>query len=235
MAAEEDRMWWYRGLHALLLETVERWAPKPFGRLLDAGCGTGGFLRRAEVAWPSVALDGVDREPLAVALARSRLTRATIVEGDVHALPYEDGQFDAIVLADVLYHRDVEPIRAIRECRRCLRPGGVLAMNAPAYEWLRGAHDVPIHSARRYTRGQLVEEAKGAGLEIVKATYWNTLLFPLMVLRRKLLGGGGSDVHAYPALVDRFFQGTLAIERALLRRGSAPFGGSVFVVGRRRD
>ena len=227
-------MWWYRGLHALLLTTLERFAPKPFGHLLDAGCGTGGFLRRAETAWPSLALDGIDRSPLAVQLARTRVARAAIAEGDVHALPYDDGRFDAIVLADVLYHRDVDPPRALEECRRCLRPGGVVVMNAPAYEWLRGAHDVPIHSARRYTRGELVRQAERAGLATVKATYWNTLLFPLMLLRRKLLGGG-SDVHEYPALVDGLFRAALATERALLAWGSAPFGGSVFVVGRRRD
>jgi ubiquinone/menaquinone biosynthesis C-methylase UbiE len=233
MAVEEDRMWWYQGLHALLVETLGTLGP--FARLLDAGCGTGGFLRRAERAWPSTELDGVDRSPLAVELARGRVSRARLVEGDVHALPYPDATFDAIVLADVLYHREVDPPRALRECLRCLRPGGVVAMNAPAYEWLRGDHDVPIHSARRYTRRALVAETTAAGFSIVKATYWNTLLFPLMALRRTLFrSGGGSDVHEYPAFVDRLFRATLAIERACLRWGSAPFGGSVFVVGRRR-
>ena len=235
MAIEEDRMWWYRGLHALLLASLERFAPKPFAHLLDAGCGTGGFLRRAEIAWPSLSLDGIDRSPLAVELARERVSRATIAEGDVHALPFDDGRFDAIVLADVLYHRDVDPSRALRECRRCLRPGGVVVVNVPAYEWLRGAHDVPIHSARRYTRRELVAETEGAGFATVKATYWNTLLFPLMVLRRKLIRGGSSDVHAYPALVEGLFRAAVATERALFAWGSAPFGGSVFVVGQRRD
>ena len=106
-------MWWYRGLHALLLGSLERFAPKPFARMLDAGCGTGGFLRRAEVAWPSLSLDGIDRSPLAVGLARERVARATIAEGDVQALPYDDGRFDAIVLADVLYHREVDPARQV--------------------------------------------------------------------------------------------------------------------------
>jgi SAM-dependent methyltransferase len=234
MAVEEDRMWWYGGLHALLLGALERWAPTPFTHLLDAGCGTGGFLRRAERTWPSLALEGIDRSPLAVELARTRVARAAIAEGDVHALPYPDGRFDAIVLADVLYHKDVDPPRALEECRRCLRPGGIVVVNAPAYEWLRGAHDVPIHSARRYTRRELVAETERAALATVKATYWNTLLFPLMLLRRKLFGGG-SDVHEYPAPVDMLFRAALATERALLAWGSAPFGGSVLVVGRRRD
>jgi SAM-dependent methyltransferase len=184
--------------------------------------------------WPSLSLDGIDRSPLAVGLARERVARATIAEGDVHALPYDDGRFDAIVLADVLYHREVDPARALRECRRCLRPGGVVVVNVPAYEWLRGAHDVPTHAARRYTRRELVAETEGAGLATVQATYWNTLLFPLMVLRRKLFRGG-SDVHAYPALVEWLFGAAIAAERALLAWGSAPFGGSVFVVGQRRD
>ena len=133
----------------------------------------------------------------------------------MHALPYDDGRFDAISSGRRAHHRAVDPARALRECRRCLRPGGVVVVNVPAYEWLRGAHDVPIHSARRYTRRELVAETEGAGLATVKATYWNTLLFPLMVLRRKLFGGG-SDVHAYPVLVDRFFQAAIATERALL-------------------
>ena len=40
MAAAEDDMWWYRALHARLLEKLEG----VHGRVLDAGCGTGGFL-----------------------------------------------------------------------------------------------------------------------------------------------------------------------------------------------
>ncbi len=224
MAEEEDRMWWYAGLHARLLDALDR----PLGRVLDAGCGTGGLLRLLDAR--GMELDGIDRDPLAVEIARSR-TRASVVEGDVQSLPYADATFDAIVLADVLYHRGVDPPAALAECARCLRPGGIVVINAPAYEWLRGAHDEPIHTARRFTAGGLSRLVRAAGLVVEVAAYWNAILFPLMVVRRKMLPARGSDVRPYSPLADRAFRGALALERALLPK--APFGGSVFVVGRR--
>jgi SAM-dependent methyltransferase len=233
MAEEEDRMWWYQGLHRLLLDALERFVPRPFQHLLDAGCGTGGFLRKAEAAWPDLRIDGVDREPLAIELARSRTERSVLRLGTVHALPYTDASFDAVVLADVLYHQDVDPRLALVEARRCLRPGGVVVVNAPAYEWMRGPHDGPIHTARRFTRATLTREITAAGFEVVRATHWNTLLFPLMVVRRKVIPAQGSDVHAYPGPAQRVLGATLALERRLFRSVAAPFGGSVFVVGAR--
>ena len=45
MHAVEDRMWWYHGLHANLLTAFARTGRARAGlRVLDAGCGTGGFL-----------------------------------------------------------------------------------------------------------------------------------------------------------------------------------------------
>ena len=48
MDAVEDGMWWYRALHTRVLQALGR----PRGRVLDAGCGTGGFLARLKAAWP---------------------------------------------------------------------------------------------------------------------------------------------------------------------------------------
>ena len=67
---------------------------------------------------------------------------------------------------------------------------------------------------------RLFEEA---GFSPLYATYWNTLLFPVMALRRLLLPPTGeeSDVHLYPPPVEALFGALLACERALLRAGRA--------------
>ncbi|MFM1851995.1 MAG: hypothetical protein RIS54_1679 [Verrucomicrobiota bacterium] len=72
MAAVEDRMWYYAALHARMIGALRAGAAS--GPLLDAGCGTGGLLRRlAETPWGLDAI-GVDLSPLACALSRERTT-----------------------------------------------------------------------------------------------------------------------------------------------------------------
>ncbi len=52
------------------------------------------------------------------------------VVGDAHAMPFDDGSFDAVVLSAVLqYCRD--PLRVAAEAGRVTRPGGVVMVNAP--------------------------------------------------------------------------------------------------------
>jgi hypothetical protein len=61
-------------------------------------------------------------------------------------------------------------------------------------------------------------------------------MFPLMVLKRKFLGGSmsGSDVNAIPLWLNRLFSWASLPEPVLIRYGvNLPFGGSVLVIGRK--
>jgi len=88
-------------------------------RVLDAGCGDG--LLTSSIAAPVVV--GVDSSPGMVERARSRGIDAR--RGDLHELPFRDGEFDVVVCSGVLHHlRDID--RAVREVARVLRPNGRL-------------------------------------------------------------------------------------------------------------
>jgi SAM-dependent methyltransferase len=227
LAAAEERMWWFRGLHAnLLLALRETRAPH---RILDAGCGTGGFMKRLAAAFPDATVLGLDLDTGAARHARAK-GGGILSIGSIDRLPFADGAFDAAVSADVLCHRGVDERHALAELRRCLRPGGLLALNLPAYRWLYSAHDIAVDNARRYARGELRRRLAAAGFERVRLRYWNSLLFPLMLLRRKLWRGGGraSEVMLGPAPVERGFGAVLALEQRLLAAGfTFPFGGSI--------
>src|SRR4030095_11202519 len=114
---------------------------------------------------------------------------------------------------DVLCHGGVEPDRAVQEARRCLRPGAVAFFHLPAYRWLFSARDKRVHNVRRFTDGQARALLAGHGFRIVKSSYWNTLLFPLMLLHR-LAGSGDaeSDVREFPRWLDALFSAALAAE-----------------------
>lgn len=226
MDEAEGRMWWYRALHARLLDAVRGTR----GPVLDAGCGTGGFLAVLRAEIPDRV--GVEWSEAGVIRA-ARKSGAPVARGSVNALPFPDASFGAVVSADVLCHAAVTPGLALAEMMRVLRPGGRLVVNMPAYAWLRSAHDHHVHNARRVTARTLREWLGRAGLVGVRATYWNSLLLPLMVVQRKLLnrGAAASDVTIFPPWLDATLHAVATLERRT--RLPLPFGGSVFAVGTR--
>lgn len=236
MHAVEDRMWWFRGLHANALDAwkAARDEMPVAGPALDAGCGTGGLLTRFMAQADAGEAIGLDVDPRAADLARQK-SGCPVTLGSVNDLPFRENSLAVIFSMDVLCHRAVDPAAALHEAARCLMPGGLLILNLPAYPWLLSAHDVQVHNARRFTRPQLRALLHAAGFPQARIGYWNMGLFPLMVLRRKLLpSDAGSDVQLYPAPVEALFRGVLAAERAVMRLGvDLPFGGSVLAVARK--
>ena len=223
MDAAEGRMWWYRALHARLTDALAGVR----GLVLDAGCGTGGLLAALRLARPDLTLTGVEWSAPAARRAREKSGTA-IVRGSVNALPFAAEKFDAVLAADVLCHRAVDPAAALAELHRVLRPGGLLVVNMPAYAWLLSAHDRRVHNARRWTAAATAAALRQAGFAGVRARYWNGFLLPLMVLHRKLLAGGeaaASDVAPFSPSLEAMLYAVTAIERRLFF--PLPAGGSV--------
>ncbi|HTO03420.1 MAG TPA: methyltransferase domain-containing protein [Opitutus sp.] len=252
MAAVEDEMWFYRALHAHLERELAAGLQGAGGKrsfndpatqensvdasfaILDAGCGTGGLIRRLEQRRASWQWTGIDLEPLACELARTRCA-AEILQGSLGALPFEDNTFDAVVCSDVLYHLD-DDVAALRELFRVLRPGGVAVINVPAHRWLWSYHDVTVHGRRRYDRVELREKLLATGFTSERLTHWNALPLPLVVIRRKLLPAppSGSDVRLYPRPVEAMFRLGTKLEAWWLNSvGSLALGSSLLVTGRK--
>jgi SAM-dependent methyltransferase len=233
MDAVEDGMWWYRAAHARLLDALAE-RPGVAGPLLDAGCGTGGFLARLARTRDATGLAGLEYQPDAARRAAGK-SGAAVAAGDVNRLPFPDASFGAAVSVDVLCHRAVDEAATLAELHRVLRPGATLVLNLPAFEWLRSAHDTRVHTARRYTVARARAVLAGAGFAQIEARYWNSLLLPLMVAQRKLLAReGASDVKPYPAWLDALLHAATRAERALARLGLRyPAGGSVMLVATR--
>jgi ArsR family transcriptional regulator len=118
-----------RSLHRALVElTVSR----PLGDLLDVGCGQGRLLKL--LASRAHRVVGVDIDPDVRRLARAEILLAglpncSLRQGDMEALPFDDASFDTIILDDVLATTG-EPVRALNEARRLLRPGGRILLLA---------------------------------------------------------------------------------------------------------
>lgn len=93
-------------------------------RVLDAGCGAGPGLRIFS-RWGNRVL-GLDRSLYALQRARQLVSEAGLVQADLDAgLPFAEESFDWVLLGDVLEHID-RGEDLLSECRRVLRPGGIL-------------------------------------------------------------------------------------------------------------
>ena len=233
MAAVEDSMWYYRALHRHVARSLARELPAT-ARVLDAGCGTGGLLRHLRATQPGWTLTGLDFSPLACELARER-TGVEITQGSIAALPLADASLDAVVSCDVVC-QVADPAQAVREFFRVLRPGGTVVLTMPAYQWMYSYHDREVGNLRRYTRGETAALLSGAGFTTVANTYWNTLPFPLAVLRRKVFppSDPASDVGQFPPLLETLFNDLMAVEHGWLGQGwRLPFGNSVLTVARK--
>ncbi len=112
-----------RLLHKALVELT---VATPLGDLLDVGCGQGRILKL--LATRAQRVVGVDVDSDARRLARAELLLAgspncSLRQGDMYSLPFDDGEFDTIILDDVLPDAD-RPTAVIEEAQRLLTKGG---------------------------------------------------------------------------------------------------------------
>jgi ubiquinone/menaquinone biosynthesis C-methylase UbiE len=103
---------------------------RPGAQLLDVGCGTGRFLREVKANYPRLGVTGLDLSPYYLEVARRELrswSRVQLVVGAAEAIPFADGQFDAITCI-YLFHELPSGVRraVVAEIRRVLKPGGTL-------------------------------------------------------------------------------------------------------------
>lgn len=105
----------------------------------DLGCGTGAL---AGALAPHVRqVHAIDASPAMLATASARLSgfkNVTVAEGALEDLPLPDAALDVAILMLVLHHV-ADPVRALREVHRVLRPAGRLLIT-----------DMRVHAHERY-------------------------------------------------------------------------------------
>lgn len=148
----------------------------PVQALLDLGTGTGRMLELlGPLAGRAV---GIDQSPQMLSVARVRIERAglrhvQLRQGDLYAVPAAGDSYDLVVMHQVLHYLD-DPLRAIREAARVLRPGGrlLIADFAPhEEESLRTAH---AHRRLGFGREEIAGFMAAVGLDLIAVDH----LFP---------------------------------------------------------
>jgi SAM-dependent methyltransferase len=97
-------------------------------RIIDVGCGTGSLTFLIPARANISTIDAIDYEEQFIEALRQRNTdpRITAGQGDACALPFGENQFDR-ALSMLVLHFVSDPLQAVREMLRVVRPGGIVA------------------------------------------------------------------------------------------------------------
>lgn len=100
---------------------------RPPGRVLDVGCGSGGFLQRMQsIGWQ---VEGVELDAHAAQVARASIS-GPVHGADLAGAGLAADRFDAVTMSHVIEHVP-DPLGYLREAFRVCRPGGRLVLATP--------------------------------------------------------------------------------------------------------
>lgn len=164
-----------------LATIFERFVPDSKSRILEAGCGLGGwvnyFLQRGH------RVVGIECEEEIVSKVKEFDVSFPIMSGDILNLDFPDGSFDAYISLGVIEHFQEGPHAALREAHRVLKQGGLAFVSVPYLNSFRKTFVHPLRSSYfslrrlmgrqnyfweyRYTKAEVTKFLKDAGFEIL--------------------------------------------------------------------
>jgi len=235
----EDVHWWLTTRRSILLQfltSIFRTFPSS-PLVLDCGSATGTLAKHLRLKARLIGLDcsvkGVE--------SSSDLKGGAFVQAKAEDLPFLPHTFDVVCAFDLLEHLD-DDREVLRKMRQVLKPEGYLLVSVPAYRFLWGKLDDAAHHKRRYTRRDLRNKLRSSRFVLEKATYFNSLLFPLVLLVRLCERASSllwrrdaySDFElAPPGFVNNVLGKVFRLELPYLRHFNFPFGGSILCIARK--
>jgi len=153
--------------------------PKPGAKVLDIGTAGGAYLEAAT----KFGYEAWGMEPSQMLVAEGKKRGLKIEQGTIDSHKFQPGTFDLVSLWDVLEHV-VDAKACLRECRRLLKPDGVLLLNYPdigtgmakaagkKFWWILSVH---IH---HFDHKSVVNICEKTGFNVIsQKPYWQTLEF----------------------------------------------------------
>jgi SAM-dependent methyltransferase len=231
----QKKHWWFITKKKIVLDMIDRYLTKKDNiRILDIGCGSGLMLNALEEKGQTY---GLDMSNDAIRFSKEIFTgevRKGLLPDEIS---YEENFFDLITALDVIEHvdRDVDALKVIHSR---LATGGKAVITVPAYMFLWTSFDVANEHKRRYTLKELNVKLIQAGFSVEKISYYNTLLFPPVLVVRMLNNllnrDGASDADMPSKLINFILMKIFGLEKYILRFVNFPFGVSILAVVRKQ-
>ncbi|MFZ2455272.1 MAG: class I SAM-dependent methyltransferase [Candidatus Altiarchaeia archaeon] len=232
MYTAEERHWWFKGRRTMYLSVLNRFfrSCKDLD-ILDFGCGTG---RNIEELRKYGKVTGVDISQDSYYLCKKRgldIRLVDILKDD--AKDILNDRFDLITCFDVLEHLQ-DAGKTVGRLGDFLTDGGYILATVPAHPFLWSNHDVILQHKRRYEKKGLREEFEKNNFEVVFISYYNSLIFPVALMRQiinpRRTSTAGTDIGLLNSILPPFY----VLESRLAALGAMPFGVSLICLARKK-
>ncbi|MCB0077200.1 MAG: class I SAM-dependent methyltransferase [Anaerolineales bacterium] len=240
---DEDDHWWFASRTRALETILAKHSRRRDMMILDIGSGAGNMYHHLSRYGDVI---GIENHPAPVKVGQAR--GYDIRLGDATALDLPDASFDLVTALDVIEHND-DDLAILREANRVLRPGGLVLISVPAFQWLWSFNDDLNDHKRRYTAGDLEAKLRTTGFTPLQSSYNNFLVFPLAAgmialnkrkeapdaLKSHYFDDDAYQVDMQPThpLVNRLLTGVGIAEQQLLKVASLPIGTGLITIARK--
>ena len=153
--------------------------------ILEAGCGLGRWMIHLDDLGYS--MSGIDRSKPAIEKLKNIRPKLNLTVGDISSMPYDDGQFDAVLSVGVIEHDPNGPENMLQEMYRILKEDGLMILIVPVENVLRLLVHRPLCAVRysilnilgkklefeefRFSVKDIIKRAENSGLEIVEYSW----------------------------------------------------------------
>lgn len=236
MYLNEERHWWFKSKADIAKKLLNLFvADIENKKILDAGCGTSFLSKNIS---PNIGnIYNVDNCPISLEYSRKR-GMINVINANLGILPFDGDVFDIGFCMDVIEHNEDDQ-GLVKELARVIKKGGVLVAAVPALPSLWGPQDEKLGHYRRYKKNGF-EKLFQKDFDILKISYFNFLLFPIIFLFRKIF-------NIFPGMIkerdevdinNKFLNSILYkifhLEGKLLQYMNFPIGVSLIIVARKR-
>ncbi|THD74520.1 MAG: class I SAM-dependent methyltransferase [Phenylobacterium sp.] len=224
--------WWFAARREILAGEIARLPLPKSAQILEAGCGPGGNLPMLQRFGQVAAIEPDDN---------SRAYAAELSGADVRfgllpqSAPDFGKAFDLVAAFDMIEHVP-DDAGAVARLADYLKPGGFMVTTVPAYAWMWSDHDAAHHHKRRYALAAYRRLFDNAGLKVLRASHFNSVLFPPIAairLAKNAAGLTGGDEAMPPKALNGVLKALFGLERGLLRVADLPFGVSILLIAQR--
>ncbi len=154
--------------------------------IVEAGCGNGAWVTHLRQQ-PQNFVVGIDNYVPALQELKQHFPETVAVAADVRHMPFPDAFADVCISLGVVEHFPAGPQQVLNEMHRILRPGGLLFLTVPYYNWLRRLLIHPLRASymavqrrawrrqlhfveHRFTRSGIIRAITAEGLQVRKVT-----------------------------------------------------------------